>query len=72
MEEIVDIIKGIRPEIDIDSKSWVDDGLLDSFDIVTLVSELIDSFNVDISVEDIIPDNFNSVEAIEDLIERKK
>ena len=72
MEKIVEILQGIRPEIDVTSKSLVDDELLDSFDIVTLVSELIDSFNIDISVEDIIPDNFNSVEAINKLIEGKK
>lgn len=72
MEEIINILKEIRPEIDVTSNSLVDDGLLDSFDIVTLVSELIDNFNVEISVEDIMPDNFNSVEAINKLIEGKK
>lgn len=72
MEEIINILKEIRPEIDVTSNSLVDDGLLDSFDIVTLVSELIDNFNVEISVEDIIPDNFNSVKAINELIEGKK
>lgn len=72
MEKIVEILESIRPGIDVASKALVDDELLDSFDIVTLVSELIDTFNVDISVEDIIPDNFNSVEAINKLIEGKK
>ena len=72
MEEIVKILKSIRPEIDVTSDSLVDDGLLDSFDIVTLVSELIDNFNIEISVEDIVPDNFNSVKAINKLIEGKK
>lgn len=72
MDNIINILKGIRPEIDVNSKSLVDDGLLDSFDIVTLVSELIDSFDVNISVEDILPENFNSVEAISKLIEGKK
>ena len=72
MKEIVEILKSVRPGIDVKSTALVDDELLDSFDIVTLVSELIDTFNVDISVEDIIPDNFNSVEAINKLIEGKK
>ena len=72
MEEIIKILKEIRPEIDVNSKALVDEGLLDSFDIVTLVSELIDYFKVDITVEDIIPDNFNSVDSIKGLIERKK
>lgn len=71
MEELINILKNIRPEIDTQSKALIDDGLLDSFDIVTLVGELIDTFNVDISVEDIVPENFNSLEAINKLIERK-
>jgi len=72
MKTIEDILMEIRPEIDLNSNSLIDDGYLDSFDIVTLVSEIIDNFNVDISVEDILPDNFNSIETINELIERKK
>ncbi|MBE5812255.1 MAG: acyl carrier protein [Clostridiales bacterium] len=72
MEKIVEILQSVSPGIDVKSKALVDDELLDSFDIVTLVSELIDTFNVDISVYDIVPENFNSVEAINKLIEGKK
>ena len=72
MEELEKILKEIRPDIDVTSKTLVDDGVLDSFDIVTLVSELIQTFGVDINVEDIVPENFNSVEAIHALIERLK
>jgi acyl carrier protein len=72
IKKVEDILKEIRPDIDVNSKSLVDDEALDSFDIVTLVSELIKEYGVEINVEDIIPDNFNSVEAIYALIERLK
>ena len=49
MEKIVEILQSVRPGIDVKSSALVDDELLDSFDIVTLVSELIDAFNVDFS-----------------------
>lgn len=71
MEKLVDILKELRPDIDIESQSLVDDGILDSFDIVTLVGELIDAFSIEIGVEDIIPENFNSVDAIMALINSK-
>lgn len=71
MEKLVDILKELRPDIDIESQSLVDDGILDSFDIVTLVGELTGAFSIEIGVEDIIPENFNSVDAIMALINSK-
>ncbi len=72
MERLEQILKDIRPDIDITSKSFVDDGFLDSFDIVTLVSEIVDAFDVELSANDIIPENFNSATAIMNLINSKK
>ena len=72
MEEIKRILKEIRPDVDLECTSLVDDGVLDSFDIVTLVSELISEFDVEINVEEIVTENFNSVEAMDDLVERLK
>lgn len=72
MEEIKRILKEMRPDVDLECTSLIDDGVLDSFDIVTLVSELISEFDVEINVEDIVPENFNSVEAMYDLVERLK
>ena len=72
MEKLISILKEIRPNINVESTTLIDDGELDSFDIVTLVSEIIDAFGVELNVDDILPENFNSVEAMYKLIESKK
>lgn len=71
-EKIIKILKEIRPDIDVKATNFIEDGMLDSFDIVTLVSELIDAFSIELSVEDILPENFNSVEAMKKLIQEKQ
>ena len=72
MEKLEEILRELRPDRDLEGKAFVDDGVLDSFDIVTLVGEIVDAFGVEIAVEDIIPENFNSVDAIMELINKKK
>lgn len=65
MEELIKILAEIRPDIDFHSEmSLVDDGLLDSFDIVSIVSELNDHFDISIRVTELKPENFNSAHAI--------
>lgn len=69
--KILEILKTIRPEFDFESSNdFIEDGFLDSFDIVTIVSELEKTFNIIIDGLDVIPENFNTVEAICELIKK--
>ena len=71
LDRIIEILQGIRDDIDYYSEdSLIDDGIFDSFDIVALVSELKNEFDVEIGIEDLTPENFNSAETICNLIER--
>ena len=70
-EQIIEIMKRVRNDIDYDNDTaMIDDGILDSFDVVGIVSELMAEFNVEIDVDEITPDNFNSVDGVVALIER--
>lgn len=71
MDQIIEILKGIRDDIDYTTETnLVDGGILDSFDIVGLVTELKDAYDIEINIEDLTPENFNSAEAIYELVER--
>ena len=69
-EEIMEILEDLRPDVEFENeKALIDDGILDSFDIVSLVGELNDAFDVSINVEDLLPENFNCVDAMVELVE---
>lgn len=70
-EKIIKILAGMRPEFDFTEKvNFIEEGMLDSFDIVSLVSELDENFGVVIGGEDVVPENFSSVDAIISLLKR--
>ena len=72
-KQIIEILSEICPGVDFETKTaLIDDGLIDSLDIVAVVTELMEAFDVELGVDDLTPENFNSVEAIEVLIERKQ
>ncbi len=70
MEQLIEILEDIHPGVDFAAeKSLVTDGILKSFDILTLISEIDAEMGVEIPVEDVTPEHFESVEAILQLIE---
>ena len=71
MDELLSILKGICPKVDfVNEKKLIDDGILDSFDIISIVNELNEHYDIEIDVDDLEPDNFNTVEAMLELIEK--
>ena len=71
MEKIMEILKELRPDVDFATeKELIDGGILSSFDILNLVEELSDAYDIDIEMDDIIPENLNSAEGIYQLIQR--
>lgn len=71
MEKLLEILEEIEEGVDYKNcKTLIDDHYLDSLSIMALVAEIEDEFDVEISTVEIIPDNFNSVEAIWNLITR--
>ena len=67
----MEILKNIHPDVDFETcTTLVDDRIIDSFDIVTIISEINDEYDVVIPAEDIVPENFNSAKALYELIQR--
>ncbi|MCL2741380.1 MAG: acyl carrier protein [Oscillospiraceae bacterium] len=73
MDEITRILSAIRPDVDFTaSDRLIDDGLLDSFDVITAVADISEAFGVEINAGHLVPENFNSVAAIHGLVTRLK
>jgi len=71
MEKLLEILNTLRPNVDFSNHTkLIEDDILDSFDIVTIVGEINFQFDVEIGVEDLLPENFNSAEAMMALISR--
>jgi acyl carrier protein len=69
MKSLPDILKEIRPEFDFTASSdFIADGMLDSFDMVTLVATLDKTYGISIQGADIVPENFKNVQTIEALL----
>lgn len=71
MDQLLDILNEINSDVDYEvCDTLIDDGIFNSFDIVSLVGELNDAFDIDITPVDIVPENFNSAEAMWEMIQR--
>ncbi len=71
MEKLLELLKNIRPDVDFENETaLIDDGFLDSFDVVSIISEIEDVFGVQIRIAELDPENFNSVQSIWALIQK--
>ena len=69
MEQLLKILKNMHPDVDFGVEDdLIGNGVLDSLDIVTLITEINSEFDVSIPAEEILPENFNSAEALYALI----
>lgn len=71
MDALLNILNELHPDVDFETaQHLIDDQILDSFDIVTLVAEIDSEYDVAIPAEELIPENFNSAKALYALIEK--
>lgn len=70
-EKVLEILQGVNADIDYENeKALIDDEILNSFDVVAIISDLGDEFDIDISVDEMIPENFNSLDAVVAMVAR--
>ena len=70
-EQLIEILNSVRPDVDFEAEdALIDDEILSSFDIIAMVSEINVQYGIEIRGDDLLPENFNSVDAILELIER--
>lgn len=71
METLMEILMDIQPDVDFETcDTLIDDGILDSFAILSIVSELEDQFEISVTPAEIIPENFNSAQALWAMVQR--
>ena len=71
MDKLLELLKRVKPEVDFaQSSSLVDDGILDSIDIVSIITEIESEYSIEIDPDEIDPDNFQSAAAILEMIEK--
>ncbi|MDO5118698.1 MAG: phosphopantetheine-binding protein [Coriobacteriales bacterium] len=71
LEDIIEILQDVEEDVDYETETaLVDNRVLDSFDILSIISALNDEFDISIPAKDVIPENFNSAAAMRDMVQR--
>ncbi len=71
MDKLMEILTEARPDLDFEKETrLIDDDILDSFDIITIVGEINEAFDININVGDLVPENFNSAKAIWQVVQK--
>ena len=71
LEEVIEILQDVEEDVDYENcTTLIDDRVLDSFDILSIISALNDEFDISIPAKDVIPENFNSAAAMRDMVQR--
>ena len=69
-EQVLEVLKAVRRDVDFEKEMrLIDDDILDSFDIISIVSDLNEKFDVDITADELEPENFNTLDVIVALVE---
>ncbi len=72
-EQVLAILKEVKPTKDLEGiNNLIEGGYIDSFELMSLVANLTDIFNIEITIDELIPENFNSVDAIVAMVEKLK
>lgn len=70
-EQILAILKEVKPTKNLENVTdIIEGGYIDSFELMSLISNLNEAFHIEISLDDLVPDNFNSVDAIAQMVSR--
>ncbi len=70
MDQLMEILRALRPDVDFETETaLIDDGVLSSFEITSLVNELMEEFDIQLNMADLEPETFNSAEEIWNLIQ---
>ena len=71
MEELLELLSEVKEDVDFENEdALIDDGILNSFDILQIISALNDEYDISIPASEIIPENFNSAQALLEMVER--